>query len=112
MCAIYPNGGIARLVGACSFQALAALDDHQSEYYRTAARPLFSHVRFQAVSVALFVPGIAGSRKDRRCRAWQEAERHGRYIPFQLAEVTIVRSLFTEILRLIDGLPACPTAPP
>ena len=30
--------------------------------------------------------------------------RHGRYITFQLAEVAIPRSLFANILRLIDGL--------
>jgi hypothetical protein len=37
--------------------------------------------------------------------------RHGRYITFQLAEVAIPRSLFANMLRLIDGLrPA--TLPP
>ncbi len=37
--------------------------------------------------------------------------RHGRYVTFQLAEVAIPRSLFANILRLIDGLrPA--TLPP
>ncbi len=30
--------------------------------------------------------------------------RHGRYITFQMAEVAIPRTLFVEILRLIDGL--------
>ncbi len=30
--------------------------------------------------------------------------RHGRYVTFQLAEVAISRSLFANILRLIDGL--------
>ncbi len=30
--------------------------------------------------------------------------RHSRYITIQLAEVAIPRSLFAEILRLIDGL--------
>ncbi len=30
--------------------------------------------------------------------------RHGRYVTFQLAEVAIPRTLFAEILRLIDGL--------
>ena len=30
--------------------------------------------------------------------------RHGRYVTFQLAEVAVSRRLFTEILRLIDGL--------
>ncbi len=30
--------------------------------------------------------------------------RHGRYITFQLAEVAILRTLFVEILWLIDGL--------
>jgi hypothetical protein len=30
--------------------------------------------------------------------------RHGRYVTFQLAEVTVPRALFTEILRLIEQL--------
>lgn len=29
--------------------------------------------------------------------------KHSRYVTFQLAEVTISKSLFAEILRLIDG---------
>ncbi len=34
--------------------------------------------------------------------------RHGRYVTFQLAEVAIPRTLFTEILRLIDRLRPAP----
>ena len=34
--------------------------------------------------------------------------RHGRYITFQLAEVAMPRSLFVEVLRLIDGLQPAP----
>ncbi len=30
--------------------------------------------------------------------------RHGRYITFQMAEIAIPRTLFVNILRLIDGL--------
>ncbi len=37
--------------------------------------------------------------------------RHGRYITFQLAEVAIPRSLFANILRLIDGLQPAPLPP-
>ena len=37
--------------------------------------------------------------------------RHGRYITFQLAEVAIPRSLFANILRLIDGPRPAPLAP-
>ncbi len=37
--------------------------------------------------------------------------RHGRYITFQLAEVTFLRSLFANILRLIDGLRLAPLPP-
>ena len=36
---------------------------------------------------------------------------HGRYITFQLAEVAIPRSLFANILRLIDGLRPAPLPP-
>ncbi len=37
--------------------------------------------------------------------------RHGRYITFQLAEVAIPRTLFAEILRLVDGLRPAPLPP-
>ncbi len=37
--------------------------------------------------------------------------RHGRYITFQMAEVANPRTLFVEILRLIDGLRAAPLPP-
>ena len=37
--------------------------------------------------------------------------RHGRYITFQLAEVAIPRTLFAEILGLIDGLRPTPLPP-
>ncbi len=37
--------------------------------------------------------------------------RHGRYITFQLAEIAIPRSLFTNTLRLIDGLRPAPLPP-
>ncbi len=37
--------------------------------------------------------------------------RHGRYITFQLAEIAIPRSLFSNIPRLIDGLRPAPLPP-
>ncbi len=37
--------------------------------------------------------------------------RHGHYITFQMAEVAIPRSLFANILRLIDGLRPAPLPP-
>ena len=37
--------------------------------------------------------------------------RHGRYITFQMAEVAIPRTLFANILRLIDGLRPAPLPP-
>ena len=37
--------------------------------------------------------------------------RHGRYITFQMAEVAIPRTLFANILRLIDGLRPAPLLP-
>ena len=36
---------------------------------------------------------------------------HGRYVNFQMAEVAIPRTLFIEILRLIDGLRPAPLPP-
>jgi hypothetical protein len=38
--------------------------------------------------------------------------RHGRYVVFQLAEVSVPRALFAEILRRIDDLrPSSPSRP-
>ncbi len=37
--------------------------------------------------------------------------RHGGYVTFQLAEVAIPRTLFAEILRLIDRLRPAPLPP-
>ncbi len=37
--------------------------------------------------------------------------RHGRYITFQLADVVIPRTLFVEVLSLIDGLRPAPLPP-
>ncbi len=37
--------------------------------------------------------------------------RHGRYITFQMAEIAIPRTLFVNILRLIDGLRPAPLPP-
>ena len=37
--------------------------------------------------------------------------RHGRYITFQMVEVAIPRTLFVEILHLIDGLRPTPLPP-
>ncbi len=37
--------------------------------------------------------------------------RHGRYITLQMAEVAILKTLFVEILRLIDRLRPAPLPP-
>ena len=37
--------------------------------------------------------------------------RHGRYVAFQMAEVAILKTLFVEILRLIDRLRPAPLPP-
>jgi len=37
--------------------------------------------------------------------------RHGRYVTFELAEVAISKSLFAEILRLINRLRPAPLPP-
>ncbi len=42
--------------------------------------------------------------REKLIKIGAKAVRHGRYVTFQLAEVTVPRLLFAEILRLIDGL--------
>ncbi len=37
--------------------------------------------------------------------------RHGRYVTLQMAEVAILKTLFVEILRLIDRLRPAPLPP-
>ncbi len=54
-------------------------------------------------------PGFDPNRKlltlrEKLIKIGAKVVRHGRYITFQLAEVAIPRSLFANILRLIDGL--------
>ncbi len=49
--------------------------------------------------------------REKLTRIVAKVVRHGRYITFQLAEVAIPRSLFANILRLIDGLRSAPLPP-
>jgi hypothetical protein len=42
--------------------------------------------------------------RDKLIKIGTKVVRDGRYVTFQLAEVAIPRSLFTDILRLIDDL--------
>ncbi len=42
--------------------------------------------------------------REKLVRIGAKVVRHGRYITFQMAGVTIPRTLFANILRLIDGL--------
>ena len=54
---------------------------------------------------------IADDYARRVIKNGTQVVRHGRYITFQLAEVAIPRSLFANILRLIDGLRPAPFRP-
>ena len=49
--------------------------------------------------------------RERLIKTAAKVVRHGRYITFQMAEVAIPRTLFVEILRLIDGLRPAPLPP-
>ncbi len=49
--------------------------------------------------------------RERLVKIGAKVVRHGRYIAFQLAEVAIPRSLFANIVRLIDGLRPAPLPP-
>ncbi len=44
------------------------------------------------------------SLKEKLIKIGAKVVRHGRYVIFQMAEVSVPRELFQEILRLIDGL--------
>ncbi len=49
--------------------------------------------------------------REVRGKVGAKVVRHGRYVTFQLAEFAIPRSLFANILRLIDGLRPAPLPP-
>ncbi len=49
--------------------------------------------------------------REKLIKIGAKVARHGRYITFQLTEVAIPRSLFANILRLIDGPRPAPLAP-
>ena len=49
--------------------------------------------------------------RDKLIKIGAKIVRHGRYVTFQLAEVAIPKTLFTEILRRIDGLRPAPLPP-
>ncbi len=49
--------------------------------------------------------------REKLIKIGAQVVRHGRYFTFQLAEVAIPRSLFANILRLIDGLRSAPLPP-
>jgi hypothetical protein len=62
------------------------------------------------------MPHVAGhwspaSLREKLVKIGANVIRHVRYITFQLAEVAIPKSLFVEILRLIDGLRPAPLPP-
>ena len=49
------------------------------------------------------------SLRDKLIKTGAKIVRHGRYVTFQMAEVTIPRDLFADILRRIDRLRPRPT---
>ena len=49
--------------------------------------------------------------REKLARIGAKVIRHGRYVTIQLAEVTIPRHLFADILRLTDGLRPAPLPP-
>ncbi len=49
--------------------------------------------------------------REKRVNIGAKVVRHGRYITFQMAEVAIPRTLFVEILRLINVLRPAPLPP-
>ena len=44
------------------------------------------------------------SLREKLVKIGAKVVRHGRYVIFQMAEVAVPRNLFSDILRLIDGL--------
>ena len=60
---------------------------------------------------ALTRPWSLTTLREKLIKIGAKVVRHGRYVTFQLAEVAIPRSLFANILRLIDGLRPAPLPP-
>ena len=57
------------------------------------------------------VDGALTTLRDKLVKIGAKVVRHGRYVTFQLAEVAVPRTLFAEILRLIDQLRPKPAPP-
>ncbi len=73
-----------------------------------------SRPQHQNLSFALprgVVPWSPTTLREKLIKIGAKVVRHGRYITFQHAEVAIPRSLFANILRLIDGLRPAPLPP-
>ena len=70
----------------------------------------FVHVIMKAMPEAVAHWSLTTLR-EKLIKIGAKVVRHGRYITFQMAEVTISRPLFAEILRLIDGLRPAPLPP-
>ena len=85
-------------LSCCSFAAnavrlqLHALAYNLANFMRTLALP--EAVRQWSLT----------SLREKLVKIGAKVVRHGRYVIFQMAEVTVPRDLFQEILRLIDGL--------
>ncbi len=82
----------------CVF-SLHALADNLGNFLRTLALP-------EAVAHWSLT-----TLREKLIKIGANVVRHGRYVPFQLAEVAISRALFAEILRLIDRLRPAPLPP-
>ena len=86
---------------------LLAISGHSAPHL---ARSAPSHKRTLALSKEVGHRSLTILR-DKLIKIGAKVVRHGRYVTFQLAEVAIPKSLFAEILRLIDRLRPAPLPP-
>ncbi len=89
------NVGFLALSGRCTVTSLTTASSHK----RTLALP--QEVEHWSLTTL----------RETLAKIGAKVVCHGRYITFQLAEVAIPRSLFANILRLIDGLRPAPLPP-
>jgi hypothetical protein len=69
---------------------------------------LANFMRTLALPVAVQKQSLK-SLREKLVKIGAKAVRHGRYVTYQLAEVAIPRTLFAEILRVMDRLRSAPS---
>ena len=101
----------ADIIEGCNQCLLMTQSGHSVEYAVQQVGPENQGFQYPCYGQHWRAPGSKKTLCEKLIKIGAKVVRHGRYITFQLAEVAIPRSLFANILRLIDGLRPAPLPP-